>query len=359
MNSKFRRFVSLSLLLTAVGLVLAACSGKRSGGNGKTTEHSIALVTNNTGVDDHSFNQSAWEGLQAYGKEHDLRKGPGGYNYFESSSASDHIPNIEQAINAKYKTIVGVGFELTDSIKTEAKKHPKTNFIMIDNVINLPNVASATFKSNDSSYLAGIAAAYTTKTNTVGFIGGARGVIIDMFDAGFTKGVEDGAKAQGKKIKVLNDYVGDFNSVDKGKMIAKTMYAHNADVIFQAAATAGEGVFQEAKDINQKRLAKDKVWVIGVDQDQHALGAYKDKDGKASNFTLTSVMKGVGTACETIANDAYNNKFPGGKHLVFGLKHNGTYLLKGYQLTKSWDAVQKARQEIIDGKLKVPNHPAK
>ena len=246
---------------------------------------------------------------------------------------------------------------MTDAIKAEAKKNPKTNFLMIDNVIPLKNVVSATFKSQDSSYEAGIAAAYTTKTNKVGFVGGAHGVIIDMFDAGFTKGVKDGAKALGKKITIYNNYVGNFSSVDKGMMIAKTMYAHGADVIFHAAATAGEGVFQEAKNLNQKRPETEKVWVIGVDSDQTDLGNYKDKDGKKSNFTLTSVMKGVNTVVTDVAEKAYNDKFPGGKHLIFGLKDNGTYVLKGNLSDKAYSAVQKAKKDILSKKIVVPVHP--
>ncbi|MFC2695299.1 MAG: BMP family protein [Lactobacillus sp.] len=353
----FSKIAKVSLAAAAVGLLLAGCSNKTAT-KGKTSKASIALVTNNTGVDDHSFNQSAWQGLKAYGKKHDLRKGPGGYNYFESSSASDHVPNIESAISAHYHTIVGVGFELTDAIQSEAKKHPKTNFLMIDNVIKAPNVVSATFKSQDSSYLAGLAAAYTTKTNKVGFIGGGHNSVINLFDAGFTQGVKDAAKAQHKKITIYNTYVGNFTGVDKAKMIAKSMYANGADVVFHAAATAGEGLFQEAKDINQKRSADHKVWAIGVDSDQSQLGAYKDNKGQKENFTLTSVMKGVNTVCEDVAERAYNKKFPGGQHLVYGLQHKGTYILRGQISAKAWQAVQRARQQIISGKIKVPTTPA-
>ena len=353
---KLTKMLTLAAITLVASISLTACRN-HTNAKGKTTDASIALVTNNTGVDDHSFNQSAWQGLQKYAKNHNLRKGPGGINYFESSSASDHVPNIQQAIKAKYKTIVGVGFELTSAIQSEAKKNPKTNFLMIDNVIPLKNVVSATFKSQDSSYEAGIAAAYTTKTNKVGFIGGAHGVIIDMFDAGFTQGVKDGAKALGKKITIYNNYVGNFSSVDKGMMIAKSMYAHGADVIFHAAATAGEGVFQEAKDINQKRAASDKVWVIGVDSDQSSLGEYKDKNGKKSNFTLSSVMKGVNTVVTDVAEKTYNGKFPGGKHLIYGLKDNGTYVPKGKMSAKAYAAVQKAKEEILAKKIVVPTHP--
>lgn len=87
-------------------------------------------------------------------------------------------------------------------------------------------------------------------------------------------------------------YVGDFTSTDKAKSIAKSMYADNADIVYQAAGQAGNGVFQEAKDYNKTRLAKQKVWVIGVDIDQEKLGNYVSKDGKRklySNFCIKGI----------------------------------------------------------------------
>ncbi|MDO4912826.1 MAG: BMP family ABC transporter substrate-binding protein [Lactobacillus sp.] len=354
----FKNAFTTGVATISAALLLTACGTHHSkSSNSKDTKYSIALITNNTGVDDHSFNQSAWNGLQKYGKKFGLSKGNGGYNYFESSSASDHVPNIEQAISAKYKMIVGVGYELGDAINSESKKHPNTNFIMIDNTINRKNVVSATFKSQDASYLAGVAAAYSTKTNTVGFIGGAHNVIVDLFDAGFTQGVKDAAKKLHKKIKVLNQYVGNFSSTDKAQMIAKSMYSNNADIIYHAAATAGEGVFQAAKAIDQKTNENGKVWVIGVDSDQSSLGKYKMKNGTASNLTLSSVMKGIGKACYEIAVQSHEGKFPGGKHLVFGLKGDGTYLLKGYINSAAWKAVNTAKQQIIDNKITVATKP--
>ncbi len=140
---------------------------------------------------------------------------------------------------------------------------------MID---GLDNVLSATFKDNEASYLAGIAAAYTTETNVVGFIGGVKGEVIDRFDAGFKAGVDAGAKELGKEIKVLNQYAGDFSAPDKGRSIAKGMYAQNADIIFHASGGTGNGVFQEAKSLNES--GDKKVWVIGVDRDQSDEGEY-------------------------------------------------------------------------------------
>lgn len=249
---------------------------------------------------------------------------------------------------------------LSDSVKTAAAKYPKKNFVIIDDVITgKKNVVSATFKSNDSSYLAGVAAAYTTKTNTVGFIGGAKSSVIDLFEAGYIQGVKDTAKKLGKKITILDQYIGDFTSTDKAKSIAQSMYAKKADIIYQAAGSAGNGVFQEAKDLNSEKAVNDKVWVIGVDIDQTSQGKYTAKGGQKSNFTLTSVLKGLNFAVKDIANKAYDGKFPGGKHLVYGLQHNGVSLTKGNLNSKAWKAVQQARQGIIDGKIKVATSPSK
>ena len=202
MNSKFKKVFSFGIVLASVGLILTACSGKKSNQTAnKDTKHGVALITDANGVDDHSFNQAAWAGFKAYGKEHDLKRGRGGYQYFQSSSAADYTPNFDQAAKAGYQTIFGVGFQLADAVKEAAQKNPKKNFVIVDSVVSgQKNVASATFESNQSSYLGGLAAAYTTKTNKVGFIGGAKSAVIDLFEAGFKQGVADGAKALKKKI---------------------------------------------------------------------------------------------------------------------------------------------------------------
>lgn len=361
MHFNLKKSITLGLVVTAMGILSAGCSHNTQNGAGNSDKkHSIALITDFNGVDDHSYNEIAWKGFTDYGKEHHLKRGAGGYQYFESNGASDFVPNLNQAASAGYQTIYGVGFTLTDSIKAASKKNPKRNFVIVDSVITgRKNVVSTIFKSNDASYLAGLAAAGTTKTGKVGFVGGVRSSVIDLFEAGFRKGVADGAKALKKKVTVNVQYVGDFTSTDKAKSIAKSMYADNADIVYQAAGQAGNGVFQEAKDYNKTRLAKQKVWVIGVDIDQEKLGNYVSKDGKKENFTLTSVLKGLDVVCKDIADKAYHNKFPGGKTLVYGLDSNGVSLTRGHIDAKTWSSIKKARQAIIDGKIKVPVKPAK
>lgn len=353
MGKKFTKLLSLGALAASFTLLVSGCSGKKQNSTAQSKKDSIALITDSNGINDQSFNQAAWEGFKAYGKEHNLQKGSG-YQYFQSNSATDYTPNFNQAAKSGYKTIFGIGYLLKDSVSAAAKKNPKKNFVIVDDVITgQKNVASVTFMSNQSSYLGGVAAAYSTKTNKVGFIGGAKSAIIGSFESGFKQGVEDAAKAMHKKITVSSQYVGNFTSTDKAKSMAQSMYADKCDVIFQAAGSAGNGVFQEAKAHNQTRLADQKVWVVGVDVDQQNMGEYKAKDGKKANFTLTSVLKGLNVVTKSLADDAVKGKFPGGKHLVYSLRGNGVSVTKGNLSPKAWAAVQKARTEIIAGKIKV------
>ncbi|MDA3964759.1 BMP family lipoprotein [Enterococcus thailandicus] len=359
---KKAKLFGLGAVALTAGLLLTACGNGNSGtdstdgGSGSTSAGTTAaLITDTGGVDDRSFNQSAWEGLEAWGKEHKLSRGNDGYQYFQSSNESDYIPNIDQALTAGFQTIFGIGYKLQPAIKEQATNNPETNFVIIDDVIDgLDNVVSATFKDNEASYLAGIAAAYTTETNVVGFIGGVKGEVIDRFDAGFTAGVEAGAKELGKKIDVKNQYAGDFSAPDKGRSIAQGMYAQNADIIFHASGGTGNGVFQEAKSLNES--GDKKVWVIGVDRDQSDEGGYT-LNGEDKNFTLTSTLKGVGTVVEDLAQKSADGDFPGGEHTVYGLKEDGVGLTKGQLSDEAQKAVDAAKEKIIAGDVKVPEVP--
>lgn len=360
---KAKLFSLGAVAMTAV-LALGACGGgnndSSSGGDSKDN-HSVAIITDIGGVDDKSFNQSAWEGLKAWGKEHDLKKGTEGYDYIQSNDASEYTTNIDQAVTNGFKTVFGIGYLLADPITQAADANPDTQFAIIDSVIDgKDNVVSATFKDNEAAYLAGVAAAHTTKSNKVGFIGGEEGAVIDRFEAGFANGVKDAAKELGKDVDVDIEYAASFGDPAKGKALAANMYQNGADIIYHASGGTGAGVFQEAKALNEEKNAdEDKVWVIGVDSDQDAEGKYKSKDGKDENFTLTSTLKGVGAAVQDISNRALEDKFPGGEHLVYGLKDGGVDLTEGYLSDDAKAAVKEAKDKIIAGDIKVPEAPEK
>ena len=335
-NKKIASAIAATLML---GTVLVGCGNGNSGS--EKVKHTAALVTDGGSIDDKSFNQSAWEGLEAWGKENKLEKGVNGYNYAQSNSDAVFTPNINKLIKAKYSTIFGIGYKLAPAIKKTAKQNPKTNFVIIDDVVSGKNVASVTFKSEQSSFLAGVAAAETTKTNKVGFLGGVKSDVITTFEKGFIQGVH----AVNPKITVDVKYAGSFTKADLGQSMATAMYNNGEDVIFHAAGGTGAGAFTAAKN-----LAKNgkKVWVIGVDQDQKADGAYK-----GGNVTLASAVKEVGNAAKDIANKAMKDKFPGGKIVTYDLKSKGVDLVNDNMSDSAWKVVQQYKQKIIKGDLTV------
>ena len=335
-NKKIASAIAATLML---GTVLVGCGNGNSGS--EKVKHTAALVTDGGSIDDKSFNQSAWEGLEAWGKDNKLEEGVNGYNYAQSNSDADFTPNINKLIKAKYGTIFGIGYKLAPAISKTAKQNPKTNFVIIDDVVSGKNVASVTFKSEQSSFLAGVAAAETTKTNKVGFLGGVKSDVITTFEKGFIQGVH----AVNPKITVDVKYAGSFTKADLGQSMANAMYNNGEDVIFHAAGGTGSGVFTAAKN-----LAKNgkKVWVIGVDQDQKADGAYK-----GGNVTLASAVKEVGNATKDIANKAMKDKFPGGKIVTYDLKSKGVDLVNDNMSDSAWKVVQQYKQKIINGDLTV------
>lgn len=345
-----KKIVGLGLASVAL-LGLAACGNRASRTDGKAkTDLKVAMVTDVGGVDDKSFNQSAWEGLQAWGKENNLSKG-NGYDYFQSSSESDYTNNLDTAISSGYKLVFGIGYALHDAIEKTAGNHADTNFVIIDDVIEgKDNVASVTFADNEAAYLAGVAAAKTTKTKKVGFVGGVKSDVITRFEKGF----EAGVKSVDDSIQIQVDYAGSFGDAAKGKTIAAAQYAGGADVVYQAAGGTGAGVFSEAKARNEKKKESEKVWVIGVDRDQKEEGKYTSKDGKSSNFVLASTIKEVGSALKEIANETKDGKFPGGKTTTFGLKDGGVEIAETNLSSDAKKAVKDAKDKIIAGDITVP-----
>ncbi|MDR2660746.1 MAG: BMP family protein [Lactobacillaceae bacterium] len=358
----------LAAIVAIVAIIFAVSKGGSSSKNDATSTKSsntttakkftAALITDTGGVDDKSFNQSAWEGLEKWGKDNGLSKGNNGYNYFQSDSESDFQNNINQAIAGKYSIVYGIGFILKQSIEDTAKQNPNTKFVLVDDIIKgQKNVVSATFADNQAAYLAGVAAAKTTQTKKVGFIGGISGEVLDRFEAGFVAGVH----SVDKTIDVNVQYAGSFSDASKGKTIAQAMIANKIDVIYQAAGGVGSGVFAEAKAENESKTAdaKDKVWILGVDRDQKDDGEYTSKDNQKSNFVLASTIKKVSDVILSVNKLEAENKFPGGKHLTFAIKDGGVDLVDSKMSDETKKAVDKARQEIKNGDITVPQKPSK
>ncbi|MEO4053461.1 BMP family protein [Solibacillus sp. CAU 1738] len=358
-----RKFGLLISSVVATGAILGACGTSDEGtketdkgttgnkGTGTEENLTIAMVTDVGGVDDKSFNQSAWEGIQKWGTDNGLKKGDNGFDYLQSKSDADYNTNLNSLIRRDFDLVFGVGFLMNDAIHEIANQKPDAKLAIIDSAVDAPNVASVLFKEQEGSFLAGVVAAEMSKTGKIGFIGGQKIPVIERFEAGFI----EGAKAANPNIVIDRYYAEAFDKAELGKTAANRMYSSGVDIIFHAAGGTGNGVFTEAKERKEKD-PNANVWVIGVDADQYAEGQVGDK-----NVTLTSMLKGVSTAVIDIANRTKEGKFPGGETLVYGLAENGVGLAdsRGAIPADVLKSVEEYKAKIAAGEIVVPEKPAK
>ncbi|OIJ64190.1 BMP family lipoprotein [Streptomyces mangrovisoli] len=339
------------MTVAVIALAAAGCgkSSSDSAGDtskdGKYTGKGIGLAYDVGGKGDQSFNDAAFDGFSK--AEKDFKIGGRDIEPQDNESDADKIQRLETLAKAGYNPIIGVGYSYAPAVKEVAAKYPKITFGMIDDsTIKADNVADLVFAAEQSSYLAGVAAASATKKDHIGFIGGVDIPLIHTFEAGF----DQGAKSVNPKIKIESQYLtqtaaeGGFSSPDKGKAAAQGQIDAGADVIYHAAGLSGQGVIQAASAA--------KIWAIGVDSDQYkqsALGNYKE-------YILGSALKNVGGAVYDLAKSVVDGKPESG--VVEGtLKTGGVGFADSnpkYQaMTEVVDAVNKAKQDIIDGKVTV------
>jgi len=346
---------SLSLVLTLIVVLsafLGACgtNNNNEAGEGNEDTFSVAMVTDVGGVDDKSFNQSAWEGLQKFGADNGLEQGKDGYSYLQSNSDADYATNLNKLVRDDFDLIYGIGFLMTDAITEIAEQKPESNFAIVDSVVEKPNVASITFKEHEGSFLVGVVAGLTTKTNKIGFVGGMEIPLIEKFESGFRAGV----KAVNPDAEVEVQYAGAFDQADKGKAIASSMYANGIDIIYHASGATGNGVFSEAKDLKTKDPNRE-IWVIGVDKDQSPEGVV-EVDGTTYNVTLSSMVKRVDVAVYDVATKAMNGEFPGGEIIEYGLDQDGVGIAPTQDNIAQdvLDQVEEWKEKIINGEINVP-----
>ncbi|MCZ2257006.1 BMP family lipoprotein [Sporosarcina sp. G11-34] len=357
---KKRKFgLALSIML-AGSVLLGACGtakdkdkdkdeGKAPAGD--ASEFSVAMVTDFGGIDDKSFNQSAWKGIQDFGAANNLEKGDGGFDYLQSNDDTDYTPNLNKLVQRNFDLIFGVGYIIEGALDEIAGQRPDTNFAIIDGVVDQPNAVSLLFKDQEAGYLAGIAAGLMTESNKIGFVGGMDIPVIERFQAGF----EAGVAAVNPDVKVDVQYTGVFDKAELGKATANLMYSSGVDIIFHAAGATGNGVFAEAKEL--KSADPDaNVWVIGVDSDQYEEGKVGD-----DNITLTSALKRVDKTVEEISNLAMEGKFPGGETILYGIAEDRVELAdsRGAIPEDIMVTIEEYMKKVADGEIVVPEAPTK
>ncbi|MEV7343286.1 BMP family ABC transporter substrate-binding protein [Streptomyces sp. NPDC093544] len=331
----------------SLALVLSACGGTSTSSSSSESKGDLglAIAYDVGGKGDQSFNDAAYAGLEEAQKEFGYKTAD--VEPTDGETDADKTQRLVSLAKQGYNPVIGIGYAYAPAIKEAAAKYPDTTFgIVDDSTVETANVADLVFSEQEASYLAGVAAAKATKTNTVGFVGGVDVPLIHKFGAGFEQGVKD----TNPKVTVLSQYLtqtaeeGGFSSPDKGKTAAEGQIEKKADVVYAAAGLSGQGVIEAA--------SANKVWAIGVDSDQYkqeALSKYKAS-------ILTSATKDVAKAVYNLAKSVEDGKPETG--IVRGdLKSGEVGLADSNPVFKDdtaiQDAVAAAKEKIISGEIKV------
>lgn len=346
-----------TLKLVAVFAAAALAFGGAPAANAAATKACLALDTG--GVDDKSFNASAWAGAQAAAKANTSVT----VKYLAATSDADYAPNIKKLVDEKCNIIVGVGFLINGAIVAAAKANPTVNFAIVDQDgedhgadgsvypgTKFKNLKPLQFNTNESAFQAGYLAAGVSKTGKVATYGGLNIPPVTIFMDGFAKGVAHYNKVKGKSVTVLGwdtakkdgTFVGGFSDSAKALQISKNFEQQGADVIFPVAG--GLGGATAGNSITSKKSV-----VIWVDTDGFvAAPQYK-------SVLLTSVVKGVDTSVKGAILDQATGKFTADGY--FGnLKNAGTYLAPYHDLIRKVPGalrseVTKLGNDIRSGKV--------
>jgi len=322
-----KKIIALILTLALVCTMLIGCGTKTNTKDtgtdttGSTTNtYQIALITDKGNIDDKSFNQGAWEGVEQFCKDNKITD----YKYFKPEEASDagYLAAIDTAVAAGAKTVVTPGYLFEVPVYEAQTKYPNVNFILLDGSPHTADYATFETKSNVASimyaeeqpgYLAGYAAVKDGYTK-LGFMGGMAVPAVIAYGYGYLQGAEAAATELGLadgSIAVTYHYTGDFAETDTNKATAKTMYQEGTQVIFACGGSVGKSVMSAASEASAK--------VIGVDVDQRY----------DSETVITSAMKGLGVSVQAVLDSIYNkNSWAtyAGKTTTFNASNNGVGL---------------------------------
>ena len=344
-----RRMTKTAALLSAAALMLSACGGNDTESNGGENDPAapksdikVGMAYDVGGRGDQSFNDSAAAGMDQAVEEFGMESQESEAEDGEAESAREE--RLRTFADAGYDQIIAVGFAYSASVAKVGKEYPEVHFAIIDDEAAAgKNIANLVFAEEEGSFLVGAAAALKSKAGHVGFIGGVETPLIQKFQAGY----EAGAKAVKEDIKIDVTYLtqppdfSGFGDPAKGKTAAQGMYDGGADIVYHAAGGSGGGVFEAASDAGAK--------AIGVDADQ-----YETADPSVQDVILTSMLKNVNVAVYEYLKEVNAGTFPSGT-TRYDLSVDGVgYSTSGGFVDDIKDQLDEYKQQIIDGKIKVP-----
>ncbi len=297
-----------------------------------------AVIFDLGGKFDRSFNQASFTGAERFKEETGIE-----YREFELQSDAQREQALRRFAEQGNNPVIVTGFAYGSAMEAVASEFPDTSFVIIDMVVDKPNVRSVVFNEHEGSYLVGVLAALASETGQVGFVGGMDIPLIQKFACGYVQGV----KATKPDAVVYQNMTGTtgaaWNDPVRGGELAKSQIDRGADVIYHAAGGTGVGVLQAAADAG--------VFGIGVDSNQNYLHP---------GHVLTSMLKRVDVAVYDALMDAQNGEWTPGI-VVMGLAEDGVgYALDEFNEALITDemkaAAEEARAKIIAGEIVVHDY---
>ena len=289
------------------------------------------MVTDTGGINDKSFNQSAWQGMQEAAAANSKIT----VKYLQSTTQSDYTPNINAFLGEKCGIIVTVGFLMAAATETAAGAHPSQDFAIVDcsyasqclSGKQEPNIDQLVFNTVQDGFLGGYLAAGMTKTGKVGTFGGQELPTVTIYMDGFWDGVQYYNSKHGTHVQVLGwneqtqkgSFTGDFTDQTKGQTVTQTFISEGADIIFPVAGNVGLGAAKAVQDANNAGGHVSMLWV--------------DTDGCVSaaqycQYFLSSVTKGIQAAVKNAVMTAQAGTFKGGTYV--GTLANGGAVLSPF-----------------------------
>lgn len=339
------------LLAAAMVFSLAACSSSSSSsedtsasGDTSSEESSdtaeastvdgssfkVGLITDTGGINDESFNQSSWEGLNLAIDDFGITA-----NYLEAASESDYATNLATFVDEDYDLIICVGYMLADACAEAAEANPDIAFAIIDDsTIEMDNVTCLMFEQEQAAYLAGYAAGLTTESDIIGFVLGMSSETMHQFGYGYLAGAIDA----NPDVTVLQYNANSFADAATGKADAQAAITNGADVVFHAAGGTGLGVIEACSEAG--------IYAIGVDSDQSSV---------APEVVLTSALKRVDTAVYDTVEKLLNGTLEGGV-VTYDLSVDGVGIVTpGLLSDDAVTAIESVKEQIADGTIVVPS----
>lgn len=344
-----KSMLTLLTVLILGSLLLAACGGTATQTQA-TKKIKVCQITDTGGIDDKSFNATAWKGVQ----DAMTKLGVDG-KYLESKEVADYEKNLNAFVAEKCDLIITVGFLIGDATKAAAEANPDLKFSIVDYSYDpaISNVVGQIFNTDEAAFLAGYLAAGVTKTGKVGTFGGLPIPTVTIFMDGFAKGVAYYNQQKGTSVQVLGWdpakpdtglFSNSFDDQQKGRELAVSLMDEGADIIMPVAGPVGLGAAAAIKE-------RGNAYLIGVDSD------WVLTSQEYADITLTSVMKLMDATTFQVIQSVIDGTFKGG-NVVGTLANKGVALAPYHNLDSMVPAELKAEIEqlqadIIAGKISV------